>query len=159
MAPNWLPKRHPLSGDIDRDTESLYVIFTRDFIAGRPTLEGMSVSWDKGRDYGSIYDRGFLHMITRDSEIAQERRFDDFRAERLPWCRPLLDNCTCTTVKKWDSKEGGRVNTYLWLENERYVLVLQRMKKDYFVLVTAHHVDGPSSARRLHSKYKNRISP
>lgn len=153
----WLPSLHLLTGDIEIDTASLYMVFSKDFVKGNPTLEGLNISWDKNRDLGSIYDKGFIHLITRHSEIAGDRRFDDFRAERLPWCRPMLGNCSCSSILKWDYKEAGRINTYLWLQDEQYVIVLERKKKGYFVLITGHHIDGPSKERSLLIKYKKRV--
>ena len=65
MPATWLPSLHVLTGDVDNDTASLYTVFSRDFVRGNPTLEGLSISWDKNRDQGSVYDRGFVHLITR----------------------------------------------------------------------------------------------
>lgn len=157
MPPTWLPDLHVLTGIEDADMASLWGVFYADFVTGHPRVEGWNVAWDKQPLPGTVYHRGFVHLITRDSEMAGGRRLDDFRAERLPWCRAMFNNCTCTSILKWDYREGsGRIHTYIWLQDEDYVVVLWRKNAGYFALVTAYHVDGPSTRKKLHSKYRNR---
>lgn len=108
---------------------------------------------------GEKYEEAFRHLITRDD--AEHGRIPDFRrAERLPWCAPVLTHSGDPSVTSWRYWEGTRgVRQYLWLYQHDYVVVLEpRPHRGGIVLflVTAYHVDGESSRRTLRRKYANR---
>lgn len=163
MKPNWLPDIIPIDGEWDETLKRLYKVFESDFIQGHPTLDGMPVWWDNRKIDGE-YEEGFWHLITKkDNPSAEERLFDNRRAERLSWCAPILLNSTDSAVKIWDYKEGQRkIRTYVWLEQLDYVVILERRKirngKTVAVLITAYYVEGESTKRTLGRKYKNRIT-
>ena len=52
-------------------------------------------------------------------------------------------------------KATGRSALIFWLEEADYVVILQRRGRAYF-LITAYHVDGDSTRRRLKAKYEGR---
>ena len=141
----------------------LYEIFRNDFINGNPYFGNSPVFWDKRVLPGEKYEEGFWHLISRDDPKIQERTFDPRRAERLPWCRPVIINHDDrSVVKVWDFKEGsGRIRTYLWLEKWDYVVILEKRKQKIGVigfLITAFYVDGDKRRANLREKYLKRIA-
>jgi len=160
--PAWIPAMMSCNGAWDEVIRHLFAVFDRDFCRGRPRFRGSMLTWDTRRLEGS-YEEGFWHLITREERRSGERQADFRRAERLPWCRPVIDHETDSAVAAWDYDHGRKnVRTYLWLRDHDYVIVMQRRenKKGFvsFVLVTAYHVDGPRSRRKLEASFANRMA-
>jgi hypothetical protein len=124
-------------------------------------VQGLPIWWDRAVRPGEQYEEGFLHLVTRKDQRTGDRIFDPRRAERLPWCGPTITNCQDPCVKMWDYQEGDRrVNTYIWLEEFDYVVLLRRQsmrKRDVAFLLTAYHIDGPSVRRSFARKYQLRM--
>jgi len=155
VAPAWLPDPFVISGDWARDLANLYEIFQADFKRRRCNFRGKRIIFD-GRVLEGAYEEGFWHLITKTDQGTRERLFDGRRAECLPWCRPVLCNCEDGEVKVWNWKEGnGKIRTYVWLESLDYVVILE-CKGNICFLLTAHHVDGNSTRRKLEKKYDTR---
>lgn len=160
--PRWLPKMICVDGDGDEVLRKLHQIFETDFKRFNRMLGQRRVWWDRQvREDGKGYEEGFWHLIARDDIRTSQRLFDPRRAERLPWCGPAISNYQDSAVKSWDYREASsRVNTYVWLEALDYVVILR--KKDFrkyrvAFLITAYHVDGPSTRNRLSKKFENRV--
>ena len=161
-CPVWLPAMVSVDGSWDDVILRLYAIFERDIKYGNPRLDGRMVWHDKRKRGGSIYEDGFWHLIERKNDDASERQFDPRRSERLPWCKPTIENSCDSEVLQWDFEEGnGQVNTYTWLFNHDYVVILLRFPTDKFgdvyKIITAYHVDGDSTRRKFKRKYDNRV--
>lgn len=77
------------------------------------------------------------------------------------WC-PLAHVKDLSRASRlvFEYEEGtGKVRTYLWGHTFDYVVVLEkisRREKAAYMLITAFHVDGDSSRRRLRKKYEKR---
>jgi len=160
-APAWLPKMISVDGIWEDVLARLYEVFDRDFNIGRPCLSGIPVWWDRRITDSSIYEEGFWHLISRNDERTGDRLLDPRRAERLPWCKPTLDHTDDSAVKLWDSLEGRRRRTYVWLEHHDYVIVFKKRRQrigEVAFLITAYHVDGPNRRESLRRKYIEQIS-
>jgi hypothetical protein len=150
-----LPNPFSLTGDWDQNLTNLYEIFEADLKHQRCELRGRRIVFD-GRIIEDFREEGFWHLITKIDQGTKERLFDPRRAECLPWFRPILSNCDDDAVKVWNWKEGnGKIRTYIWLEEFDYVIILQGKRHAYY-LVTAHHVDGEGTRRKLQAKYDGR---
>lgn len=153
---DWLPPMLELSGTWDEIVNNLYTIFEQDFKQGKPRFQHYLVWWDKRILSGQHYEEGFWHLISRDDKNSGERNPDFRRAERLPWCAPVIINSENSAIRLWDYREGrGQIRTYIWLENCDYCVILEKLKKyrqAAAMLVTAFHVDGPSQRRSLRTK-------
>jgi len=154
-SPAWLPDQFFITGDWDRDIQNLYDIFEADFKRRRCDFNGTRVIFDN-RVLEGAFEEGFWHLVTQKDQRSCERLFDGRRAECLPWCRAIIVNSSDPAVTAWEWREGnGKIRTYLWLEEADYVVILQRRGRAYF-LITAYHVDGDSTRRRLKAKYEGR---
>lgn len=158
--PEWLPNMIAVDGEWEKVVEALYTIFSDDMVAGKPKLDNCHVWWDRRVLEGDKYEEGFWHLISKDDNETRERLFDSRRAERLPWCRPCIDNFRDRALKFWNYRiSENRIETYLWLEEFDYVVIFQkkshRIGTVYFLL-TAYYVEGDTTRRRLRRKYENR---
>lgn len=164
-TPSWLPPMAETDGVWEEVVARLYAVFQLDFKQGRPTFEGRPVWWDRRILSGDIYEEGFWHLITRTNRQTGDRIPEFPRAKRLPWCAPCVRTSPTPELKVWDYLEGnGRTRTYVWLKDWEYVVVLEKQTRrqagrslPIALLITAYHVDGPASRRRLTRKYEQRI--
>ena len=160
-TPGWLPPTLDLSGTWEHMLSTLYGIFEKDFKQTKPQFQNHPIWWDNRVLPGQRYEEGFWHLISRDEKVIGERIPDFRRAERLPWCAPILINSGEPAVKVWDYREnGGRIRTYVWLELHDYCAILERITRHNHtaaLLVTAFHVDGPSQRRNLRTKFEKRV--
>lgn len=159
--PDWLPPMLTLSGTWDKIVSSLYAIFERDFKQGKPKFQHYMVWWDQRVLSGQHYEEGFWHLISRDDKSSGGRIPDFRRAERLPWCAPVITRSNDSAINVWNYQESrGEIRTYVWLENWDYCVILEKLRqhaKAVAMLVTAFHVDGPSQRRSLRNKFAKRV--
>lgn len=157
---SWLPELVSVNGVWDEIVTRLYAIFVTDIKEGKPRLNGSQVWWDRTKLEGEKYEEGFWHLVTRDDDNTGERIPDFRRAERFPWCRACIDNFSDGAILFWDYKVRKRIETYIWLKDHDYVLVLKKLCKSWgtvYFLLTAYHVDGDSRRRNLTRKYDERL--
>ena len=160
QKPDWLPDIVSVNGVWEIVVRRLYQIFETDFIRAGCHFEGLPVWWDRRKQGGDTYEEGFWHLITRTDSCTKDRLIDPRRAERLPWCKPVIENSHDVRIRLWDYRESNnKIRTYIWLERWDYVVVLEKRSRNrgpIAFLVTAYHVDGESTRRRLRRKYENR---
>lgn len=158
--PDWLPPMLDLNGDWNDMLHDLYAVFTRDFKAGSLLLGTDRVWHDRRIVPGERYEECFWHLVTRKDASSGDRLPDFRRAERLPWCGPILQHVDDPAVKFWNYREGdGRLRTYAWLEPGDYVVILERKEKKVGMvafLITAYHLDGESTRRNMRKRYERR---
>ena len=159
--PDWLPDIVSIEGEWEKVLAKLYKIFDHDFRQTGCCFKDRPVWWDRRKLDESPYEEGFWHLITQLDHNQKERLFEPRRAERLPWCKPTIMNCSDLEVKVWDYKEArGKIRTYLWLENWDYVIVLEKRQlsggRNIAFLITAFYVEGKSTRKSLQRKYEKR---
>lgn len=154
MNPNnqqWWGGLIELSGDPLEYIELLYTHFTRDFIDNRPQFEGEQVLHDARDDGGKC--ACFVHITNKDDEDAGDRVIDLRRCERIAWIRPIIDNHTSNDVLRWEEEKPKGNRIFLYLESERFLVILQKFKYGY-MLVTAYYVDHNKTHQRYLKKYQ-----
>jgi hypothetical protein len=158
--PDWLPEMVSVDGGWDEVCARLYAIFQQKIVKGHLSFENRPLWWDR-RVLEENYEEGFWHLISKDDDETKERLFDPRRAERLPWCNPVISNNSDPVVTVWDHKEGRKkIRTYLWLESFDYLIILEKQKRGgrkIAFLITAYHVSGDSTKRGLRAKYQKRL--
>jgi hypothetical protein len=155
--PAWLPAMFPMSPWSEQVMEALYTIFHRDFVSQPARYAGYEVWFFPEKDRGK--ELIFWHLVEREDPPRSGNRLPDFRrSERLPWARPMLENCGQPEIKAWDYEEGdGDVHTYVWLEHFDYVIVMKRYRDGRRRLITAYWVDYESKRRALLKKYSKQL--
>lgn len=84
--------------------------------------------------------RGFWHLITENPENSKndEDRIPNMRrCERIKWISHIISNAHDSDIVCWENKRGTDTNVVLWLESEKYMVVLSK-RKDYYLLLTAY---------------------
>lgn len=156
MTPSWLPAMIETDGDWEKVLVRLYHLFEKDFHRDGCSFNEFPIIWDK-RKIDSPYEEGFWHLISKVDNASGDRLIDFPRAKKLSWCKPCITNHQDTTIKVWDIREKGRIKVYIWLEKWDYVVILQKRRKVAF-LVTAFHIFGDSTRKKLRKKFRQRIA-
>ncbi|MBE0483359.1 MAG: hypothetical protein IBX52_07640 [Bacterioplanes sp.] len=148
---NWLPELEffaSYDGDWEKYLHALYAIFHADFVASKPSYQGVRLGL-KRHPMIQGKEATFWHIIsTGDNE---EDRVPDFRrCERIRWPKPLIENVPNDDIKVWTERRNSEDRIHLWLESEGYLLVLNK-RRDY-LLWTAFYVEK----QHQRDKYKKR---
>lgn len=155
--PDWLPPLLYLSEEWNKDIEKLHEIFTNSFIENQCFFEKQLIFVDKRLSDGK--EQGFWHLVTKTDEKANERFFDNQRAKRLPWCRPLIENCYDASVKTFNwLHSNNKIRTHIWLEEFDYIVILQPFPNGKAAsLITAYFIEGDSTRKKFIDRYDKRI--
>ncbi len=135
--PAWLPPIVCVNPWTNETFDFLYAIFRRDFKESQPTYDGKAVWFFPEVEDGK--EVIFWHMTSRDDRETGERLPDLRRSERLPWARPMIDNCKQPEILAWDYEEGDRtVKTYVWLKGHDFLVLMKRYKDGRRRLITSY---------------------
>lgn len=139
---------------------SLRGVFDRDFVqSSQPTFLGKPV-FPTPKDGQNTVDTLFAHLTTVIVDKKERRReFDMKRSERLHWVRFHLDQRKQVEMRVFSVKEPDGVRTYIHDMAEKYVVVLEPLKKTPgYYLLTAYYVEGRDAQRdKFDKKYKRRL--
>lgn len=104
-------------------------------------------------------DTLFKHLTCRlNNPVERKRIFDMARSIRLHWLRFHLEENKKDEMLVFSVKEPEGIRTYIYDEIEKYVIVLEPKKKDYYFLLSAYYVEGKDKARdKMKKKYKRKL--
>ena len=138
----WLPNEElfdAYGNNWDKYQSALYSIFRHDFIDSHPFYQKIRVNV---RHYPIEYgkEEAFFHTTCKDYTGNGERVPDFRRCERIRWIRAFIENYDCDPskciecegVKVWNEPYKSNVRTHFLLEEEKYMVVLEK-RKDCFV--------------------------
>ncbi len=165
----WLPQQEIF--DNNKTTwknyeDLLYSIFRKDFIDSHPYFENKIVNI---RKHPMEFDKeeAFFHITCQDYSKSNNRQPDLRRCERIRWVRAFIENynkCStsfcdsCDGVKIWSEPYGNTERTHLLLEEERYIVVLEK-RNNYVLLITAFYFEHDHALKKKlnhYLQYKNR---
>lgn len=161
-APNWLPEAlrySDFNGKWDKFLVAIYNIFENDFKHSTPDYNGYPVIHDN-----RIEDRkeaAFWHIISSIDSKTSQRLPDLRRCERIPWCKPVIENNSDPKISTWENKRKRETRLSLWLEELDYLIVLKQLSR-VMVLVTAYCTDREHTRRKLRkerAEYLERQKP
>lgn len=147
--------------DVKERQQSLFSVFTRDFIeCAQPSLFRGKAITPTPVDGVATMGTLFNHLTTKkeDPNVAG-RRYDRSRCMRLHWIRYHLDDNKVENMLYFTVKEPQGYRTYIYDRDEKYVIVLEplRDRKSYYLL-TAYNLEGKDSKRnKIERKYKRRL--
>lgn len=160
---NLLPEIIPFNnfGNWDVYMDVLYAIFKRDFIDSKPKV-GQVLFRLK---YQPVFqDRAytFYHM-THKGNIEDERIPDMRRSERVPWCRPTIENADAYNLCFWEEERKGHHRVCIWLQAEdengnidiedNYFVILE-VRADYVLPWTAFCAEYNHQIRKKTKEYR-----
>ncbi len=141
------------NGDYHAYMEAVYAIFELDFIKSKPVFRGKRLGLKYHPEtHGKAYT--FYHM-THEGNDEANREPDLRRCERLPWARPVIENCDAWDLKIWRQVRKGKNRICIWLELEDesdYFIVLDD-RKDYILPWTAFVLEYGHEKKKKQKEY------
>ena len=153
----WLPPLE-LFEEYDSDWKVyesvLYGIFREDFIDSKPMFEGKQVNIRR-HPMEFNKEESFFHVTCYDYRKDNNRIPDFRRCERIRWVKSFIENYNCDPsicqdcdgVKIWEEPVGTNKRIHLLLEEERYLVVIER-RALYCLLITAFYMDHNHSLEK-----------
>lgn len=139
---------------------SLMGVFNRD-ITNNPsfTFKGKQIT-PTPKDGEIKMSTLFTHLTTVITDkVTRQREFEMKRSIRLHWIRFHIDENKKDNMLVFSVKEREGIRTYIYDEDESYVIVLEPLrKKGEYYLLTAFYVEGKDSKRKKYQKkFKRRL--
>ncbi len=103
----------------------------------------------------------FTHLTTVITDYKTNRReFDIHRAVRLHWIKYHIDYKKKENILHFSVKEPQGNRTYIYDKEEKYVIVLESLRKvNEYYLLTAYHLQGKDAKRnKILKKYKRKLT-
>jgi hypothetical protein len=104
-------------------------------------------------------ERLFTHLTTVTDKDVNKREFDMARSVRLHWIKYHIKERKNDNMFVFSVAEPDGTRTYIYDRDERYVIVLEPMrKKNEYYLLTAYYLEGRDKAReKMMKKYRRRL--
>lgn len=81
------------------------------------------------------------------------------RSLRLHWVKVHIEEAFSANLLIFSVKEPEGNRTYIYDRTEKYVIVLEPKKDNYYFLLSAYPIEGRDEKRdKIEKKYKRRIS-
>lgn len=138
------------------EMSALLDIFKQHFITEGVLLEGQQIWIEQKRSNIQLFyafPYTFVHVITQELKNGQ-RRFDQARAKRVHWIKPILVNCADARVYVFERlhDKTRKPQIYFWFKQLSYLVILRSLN-DKKQLVTAFCVEA-NKARQLERWWK-----
>lgn len=157
-TPDWLEPLALLEnfeGDVSEYIPYIFSIFERDFIKNKPNFNGSKVFHDKKDDGGK--PSAFVHITTEKSTITNQRELCLRRCERISWIKAIIEHADDPLVLVWEKEQKTSkkrtVRTYLFLEQEDFLVILQEIKYGHYI-ITAIYVDNQNQKMKHLKAYR-----
>lgn len=151
-TPDWLEplaRLEDFEGDAAKYLDHIFSLFKRDFITTTPTFKGKKVFYDKNDDGGK--PAAFVHITTEENRSTKQRELSLRRCERIGWIKAMIEHHTDPAILFWEKEQKTTkrraVRTYIFLEKEDFLVVLQEIKHGHY-MITAIYVDNPNQKRK-----------
>ena len=154
--PDWLPQLilfEDYNGDWQLYENAVYSKFYSDFIASRPTFQGLPVRITKNLVKGK--ERGFWHCI-QEGPVEESRTPDLRRSERIGWIKAIIEHAHEPSIKMWHNGRRGKTRQLLWCKDAEFLVVLEK-RPDTWFLWTAYCVTGEYKKLKLRKEYEQTI--
>ncbi len=135
--------------------KSLRGIFDRDFQQGQTlSMRGKPV-YPLPHAAPVDLDPVFWHLISCTVPGDKTKRdYESERACRLHWVKPHLEETVPDPLLVFETDEGGEDRLYILNKKEKYLVVLNPLRKvEGYYLLTAYHL-GDDSLRKMMRKYE-----
>lgn len=140
--------------------QSLQAIFDRDFINNLNLCFKQKPLQPTPKNGEIPMATLFTHLTTVITDKAtRQRTFEVERAMRLHWVKFHIDENKKEDVLHFSVLEAEGIRTYIYDKLEKYVVVLEPLKKvQEYYLLTAYRLTGKDAQRnKILQKYKRRL--
>lgn len=125
------------NGDYKKYIDAIYLVFQTDFIKHKTKFRGEDLRFK----WAPLFQNKpctFYHL-THKGEDEQNREPDLRRCERLPWAKPVIENCDKWKLKIWPQERRGANRLCIWLEldDEPDYFIILDVRDGYKLLWTA----------------------
>lgn len=134
---------------------SLMGVFKRDFIDESNYFRGKLVL-PTPKEGQETMETLFHHLTTKDDYQEGRRSYDRNRAIRVHWIRHHIKEKTAEVLKVFSVKDKRGIRTYIFDENESYVIILEPNGKDEYYLLTAYYIEG-ANKKKIQSKINRKL--
>lgn len=165
MNPHWLPGLviwDQTAGETwDAYEKRLFHVFQQEFGSGGILFHGEPVRFRR-MPYTGHYPEAFIHLTTCRQGDDEARLSDIARSERIRWPRPVIErhpSCgvcgysACTKPWVWQTRKKVKI----YLPNQQYLVILEK-RSDYWVLITAYHLERSHSIEKITREYNSCFS-
>ena len=126
----------------DEIVDFLYAIFKNDFIDTSCHLANTIYIDPQSHKKKDGKEEIFWHITTRDNKKNKKREFDEQRACRIKWIKPIILNHNHDKIKMFYHLESlGKVRLYLWAFEVDFLVILQKLGSSSSYLVTSFYID------------------
>ena len=97
--------------------------------------------------------------MTHKGEDESDREPDLRRCERIPWARPVIENCDKWKLKVWPQERGTKNRICIWLERDAdpdYFVILE-VREKYILPWTAFVAEYPHQKKKKKKEYEEYI--
>ena len=140
----------------DEIIEFLYKIFKNDFIDNHTFLANKVYIDPKKDDIERSINKPkiYWHIVSRKN---RGRRFlDRNRASRLHWIKLIILNYQNNSIKLfYYYEDNGYIRLYLWLHQENFAVILQKIGRDSSYVVTSFYIDNQRKRDIFEKKYQS----
>jgi len=135
--------------------EELHNVFLNDFVENPFEVMGLKVKVilknSKVDDFEE-YPETFVHLITRKSNSGK-RVFDQYRANKIHWVKPILLQADHEDIKYFQYIEGdGTTRDYYWYQLGNFLVIMQKVTPEYLV-ITSFNIDDEISRKKFEKRY------
>ncbi len=94
------------------------------------------------------------------SELSKDIRtpgiYEPERAIRLPWIRPIIENCNNahSSIKYYETIVDGQLRKCFWLNSEKYLVILTEGHNKNLYLTSAYYLYSRKRSDRVMKNYK-----
>ena len=140
--------------------KSLKGIFDRDFSNSQPIhFNGRQVI-PCPQDGAIEMETLFRHLTTVKIDYKTgQREYEKERSKRLHWVKHHIDGKKPNNMLFFTVKEPEGLRTYLYDEEEKYVIVFEpKVNKNIYFLLSAHYIQGKDAQRdKIKKKYRRKL--
>jgi hypothetical protein len=141
--------------------KSLKNVFDRDFTNSQPIhFNGRQVI-PCPQDGVIEMETLFRHLTTVKIDYKTgQREYEKERSKRLHWVKHHIDGKKPNNMLFFTVKESEGLRTYLYDEEEKYVIVFEpRVNKNVYFLLSAHYIQGKDAQRdKIKKKYRRKLT-
>jgi hypothetical protein len=135
-----------------------YDHFVNDFITNPFLVKGKRIKLylqnSKIKKFNE-YPETFVHIITREIKLRNERFYECNRANRIHWIKPILLAQPCRDILYYRWKdEKGVIKDHYWYFSKDFMVVLKEYEPE-MQIVTAFCVDDKIEKARFYERYCN----
>lgn len=139
---------------------SLKGVFDRDFTYNQPIHFNGRKIIPCPKDGVIEMETLFRHLTTVKIDYTTgKREFEAERSKRLHWVKHHIDGKKHNNMLFFTVKEPDGLRTYLYDEDEKYVIVFEpRVSSNVYFLLSAHYIQGRDAQRdKIKKKYKRKL--